>query len=140
MNLYNLHDNPEQLHKHKEAFDTVPALIWDKFRDDPAELKKREDAIAKDAKYSLAYATHILQGPFPKGEEAISKDAQCSIDYARYVLEDPFPKGEAAISKVAHFAYSYARDILQGPFPKGEDTIKKYEEYYELYKELLNKS
>src|SRR5574339_222970 len=126
MNLYDFHNKPESLHKHKEADKEVAQHFWDKYsyrsgNDDTAkqDLKYREDAIAKSGKHSYWYARDILKGPFPKGENAIAKDAEIAYGYAKNVLKGPFPKGEDIIAKKSSFAYMYAKNILKGPFPKG---------------------
>ena len=48
MNLYNLHAEPESLLYFEEAPEIVPNLFWDKYRNKPEELRKRERAIAVD--------------------------------------------------------------------------------------------
>ena len=91
MNLYQLHSDPESLHKHDEAHNNVPKLFWEKYKNNSAELKKREDSISKDVEYSFYsywYARDVLDGPFPKGEEAISKDPQYSYLYAKNILKN----------------------------------------------------
>ncbi len=107
MNLYKYHDKPETIHGHDEIDTHVPEVVWGKYNDNPAELKKREDAIAKSARYSYDYAKDILKGPFPKGEAAIAKSAEYSWYYAHDILKGPFPKGEAAIAKDPVYAYRY---------------------------------
>jgi lambda repressor-like predicted transcriptional regulator len=120
MNLYNLHSEPETLDHHDTAFERVPRLVWEKYWDKSAELKKREEILAKDAKTAYVYASSVLKGPFPAGEAAIAKDAWCAYLYARDVLQKPWPAGEAAIAKNASLAYSYALLVLEKPFPAGE--------------------
>ena len=46
MNLYNLHNHPESIHNHHKQDTHVPEYIWNKYHDNPNELKKRESAIA----------------------------------------------------------------------------------------------
>ena len=74
MNLYNLHSDPQSLLYFEEAPEIVPDLFWDKYKNNPEELKKREREISVDAEYSYYYARGVLEGPFPAGEAAISKD------------------------------------------------------------------
>ena len=83
MNLYNFHSNPESLHGHDEAYMHVPVVVWDKYKNNPDELKKREDAISKNATYSYLYARDVLKKPFPNGENAISKDTLYSRLYKK---------------------------------------------------------
>jgi hypothetical protein len=98
MNLYNLHSEPEYLDLYSEAHDRIPNLFWEKYKDAPAELKKREQYIAKNAKYSYMYAVYILKGPFKAGEAAITTSAHYSYIYAKEVLNGPFKAGEASIA------------------------------------------
>jgi lambda repressor-like predicted transcriptional regulator len=137
MNLYKLHDNPESLKHHDEAHESVPSLFWEKYKKDPAELKKREDPIAKDPKYAYMYAKDVLHGPFHKGENAIAKNSVCAYLYAKHVLKGSFPKGEDTIAKDDYYAYYYAKNVLKGPFSKGEKTILN-SEYADEYKKFLD--
>lgn len=113
MNLYNLHPNPRKAPGYSTRHDTVPELIWKRYKNQPAELKKRELALAKNAEHAFLYANLILNGPFPAGEAAIASDASYSFAYAHFVLRGPFPAGEAAIASDARCAFWYARDVLK---------------------------
>jgi hypothetical protein len=128
MNLYKLHDKPESIHGHDKMDTHVIDAFWDKYKDNPAELKKREKAIAKHTEYAHHYA-NILKGPFPAGEDAIAKDAFSSLYYAGSILKGRFPKGEKEIAKYPGYAYRYAEYVLKGPFKLGEDAISKNPEY-----------
>ena len=121
--LYNLHADSESLRLSKEAHEYVPNLFWDRYKDKPEELKKREAAIATEAQFAYYYANYILEGAFPAGEEAIATDTWRAYCYALNVLKGPFALGEAAISKSAEPAFDYAHDVLKGPFPAGEAAI-----------------
>jgi hypothetical protein len=136
MNLYSLHDCPESLDDYAVAQETVPELIWKKYKNDPVELKKREQYFAKSAKYSYLYA-EVLQRPFGLGELAIVADAYWSYMYARDVFKGPFEASEAAIAKDAFCSYMYAKYILKGPFKAGEDTIAKSIYYKEVYEKFV---
>ena len=116
MNLYNLHSEPESLLYFGEATEMVAKLFWEKYKNNPAELRKREAAISFVAFYAYLYANYVLKGPFPKGEAAIATDAYSAYLYARDVLEGPFPKGEAVIAKDADHAQYYATVILKADF------------------------
>src|SRR5215216_5866844 len=105
MNLYKYHSKPETLDHYDVAFDKVPKLIWGKYRDQPAELRKREKVLAKDTKTAFLYAHHVRHGPFPAGETVIAQDPEAAVSYAEYVLRGPFPAGEAAIAKDPEIAY-----------------------------------
>jgi hypothetical protein len=142
MNLYKFHQSPEDLHKHKEAEDSVVDMFWDKYKNNPKELKKKEWAIAKSAEYSYLYARNILEGRFELGrfelgEPAIAKSAEYSYLYAADVLNGKFPLGEPAIAKSAKYSYYYAEDVLHGKFPLGEPEIAKkanlWKEYCEIF-------
>ena len=74
MNLYNLHSKPESLNFYEKVTETNPDFFWEKYINNPEELKKREKHIAKSPKHAYYYAQSILKGPFPLGEEAIAKD------------------------------------------------------------------
>jgi hypothetical protein len=137
MNLYKFHQSPEDLHKHKEADESVVDMFWDKYKKNPKELKKREPAIAKSAVYSYYYAKNVLEGKFPLGEPAIAKSSEYSYWYARYVLEGKFPLGEPAIAKSATYSYYYAIDVLKGRFPLGEPAIKLNIHLWKEYKICL---
>ena len=126
MNLYKLHSKPESLDHYETVSNSNPDIFWDKYKNNPEELKKREKYIAKSTKYAYKYASEVLKGPFPAGEEIISKDIYFALEYAKYVLKGKkFPAGEEAISNDEQYSYLYARDILKGPFPLGEDAISK---------------
>jgi hypothetical protein len=133
MNLYNYHSQPEDLHKHKEAEDSVVEVFWDKYKNNPKELKKREPAIAKSAEYSYYYAKNVIHGKFPLGEAAIAKDSYYSYYYARDVLKGRFPLGEPAIAKDAEYSYWYAKYVLKGEFPLGEPAIKRDKKNWKGY-------
>ena len=127
MNLYNLHSNPESLDFYEKVTETNPDVFWEKYKNKPEELKKREKYIAKSPKYAYYYAKEVLKGPFPAGEAAISKNALCASAYAKGVLNGPFPAGEAAIAKDALYVNAYARDILKKDFYLNGKLIAKYE-------------
>ena len=99
MNLYNLHAKPESLDGYKVVSETNPHIFWEKYKNNPEELKKREKYIAKDAESALLYARFTLNGPFPAGEEAISKDAEYAKDYAEYILRADFYLDDKLIAK-----------------------------------------
>ena len=138
MNLYNLHSNPESLDLYGKVTETNPDFFWEKYKNKPEELKKREKYIAKSPFYAYSYAKNILKGPFPTGEEAIAKKAEYSYYYADTVIERPFPAGEEAIATDQYYAIEYAKDILKGPFPAGEAAIAK-DYAYEYTKKFLKK-
>lgn len=127
MNLYNLHVDPQSLPHFGEAHEYVPNLFWDKYRNKPEELRKREAAISKDPDYAHYYARHVLKGPFPLGEEAIAKSAWYAYWYARYILEGPFPAGEAAIATNPEWALAYATTVLKADFYCNGKLIAKFE-------------
>jgi hypothetical protein len=148
MNLYDFHDEPKSLHAHEEADYKVVKVFWDKYRSKPEELKKREQAIAKNGNYAIQYAAYILKKPFPEGEAAIFKKPRAAItyaqkfgirnkdaekviaqspelayEYAKKVIKGRWPEGEKAIASRATSAFSYADSVLRAPFPDGEQTI-----------------
>ena len=126
MNLYNLHISPESLLLFKEADEYVLEVFWDKYRNKPGELRKRERAISKYAEYSYYYVRDVLKRPFPAGEAAIAKDAYHANNYARDILKGPFPAGEAAIAKDQYYAIEYAKNVLKKDFYFNGKLIAKY--------------
>lgn len=139
MNLFNYNDKPEDLHRHKDQDTHVVSFFWDKYKHDPDELKKRENAIARSTVDAFNYASKVLHKAFPKGESAIAKDPVFARWYANQVLKGPFPKGEATIATDAIESYFYALDSLKGPFPKGEATIAKSNKRYEYIRAFPEK-
>ena len=127
MNIYKLHSEPESLDHFEKATETNPDVFWEKYKNKPEELKKREKYIAKSADFSFYYAVDILSAPFPAGEEAIAKSAGYAYDYAADALKGPFPAGEAAIAKDEYFASLYAKNVLKKDFYLNGKLIAKYE-------------
>jgi hypothetical protein len=133
MNLYNLHSDPKSLKHHDIHQETAPDLFWDKYRNNPAELKKREQYIAKNPKYAYLYAKDVIKGPWKPGEAAIAPKPVFAYAYARDVIKGPWKPGEAAIAKsptiiidggeVYNYALDYADHVLHGRFPAGEKII-----------------
>ena len=126
MNLYKLHSNPESLDHFEKVTANNPAIFWDKYKNKPEELKKREKYIAKSAFHAYLYARDVLKGPFPAGEEAIAKDAMFAYYYAREVLKGPFPAGEETIAKKTWYASQYAGAVLKKDFYLNDKLIAKY--------------
>lgn len=150
MNLYSLHDKPEDLHKRKEADDKVPSVIWDKYPHNAEKLKPFEDILAKDPRTAYSYAYWILRSPFPKGEEVIAK-SKFAYDYWRNVInpkakkEKRFPAGEQMIAKNKTHAVQYTLQTNQG-LPEFEATLiddpKKVAAYIDVFpfrKEAMEK-
>ena len=92
MNLYDLHAKPESLHRHADMDTRVPKIFWPKYKDNPAELKKREDAISTDAHDALANTADVLKAPWPKGEAAISTVIHRSRQYKDFLKTLTIPK------------------------------------------------
>lgn len=88
MNLYQLHSNPKSLHLHDEAHEHVPQLVWEKYKDNPEELKKRESIWSKDVRYAYKYAMDILKSPFKGGEAIIAKNAYFAYYYAELIKNE----------------------------------------------------
>ncbi len=116
MNLYKFHPNPELIEHYEFHHENVVNLFWDKYQDNPVELKKREEAIAKDAYYAYRYAKYILLNRFSLGEEAMAKDRYYAYYYAKDILHDRFPLGEEAIARVPMYAKCYAKEVIKGPW------------------------
>ena len=127
MNLYNFHAKPKLLDGYDSVPENNPHFFWEKYKNNPAELKKREKYIAKSANYAYLYAGDVLNGPFPAGESEIAKDVYYAYWYAADILGAPFPLGEEAISKNALYARWYARDVLEKDFYLDDKLIAKAE-------------
>ena len=137
MNLFKLH---KDLIDHEDQ-DLIPFLAWDKYRNNPEELKKREKMWARDPQTAYSYAKDVLKGQFELGEKAIAKDALNSYSYATQVLNSRFKLGEKAIAKSAKFSYLYAVDVVHGRFELGEPAIAKealFQSKYENYVKWRN--
>ena len=83
MNLYDYHENPDQLKGHHEKHDLVPEFAWEQIEKNKKATPKQEDAISKNAEYSYTYSKDVIKGPFPKGEDAISKNSDYENDYEK---------------------------------------------------------
>lgn len=108
MNLYDLHTKPESLYGYEKADKEVAVVIWEKYKDQPKELKKREAAIATDPRLALLYAEKIIKGRFPKGEAAIAKSADDAYLHARDVIKGRWLKAETVIARHPGYAHDYA--------------------------------
>ena len=140
MNIYNLHNQPESLHKHAIAQETVPKLIWHKYQNNLTKLKDYEDILAKSPEFAFHYAWQVLKKPFPKGEPAIAKDPKYTVKYAEYVLDGPFKLGEPNIAKDVRLSFFYARDVLKGHrFPLAEPLIAKDAHFSVAYNSMLKR-
>lgn len=137
LDLYKLHDKPDNLHGHEKADDIVPERIMQIAKRHGKLNDTQEKIIAKNTDNAYEYATFILRKPWPKGEDAISKDPEYSYWYACNILKQPFPKGEDVISKNSELSYMYARDVMKGKFPKGEDAIAKNASTVLFYAKLI---
>lgn len=150
MNLYSLHDKPENLHKHKEADDKVASVIWDKYPHNAEKLKPFEDILAKDPRTAFSYAHWILRAPWPSGEAAIAK-SKFAYDYWKTVInpkankEKRFPAGEKMIARNKIHAVQYTLQTHHG-LPEFEATLindpKKVATYIDVFpfrKEALEK-
>ena len=87
LNIYKYHTHPETLPLYEKAMECVPVCFWEKYENNPEELKKREGAIAKSAKYSYYYALNVLKTRFEAGEKAIATDVYYSYYYALKILK-----------------------------------------------------
>jgi len=162
MNLYDYHNEPENLHGGIEQIDNVKLGLFQKVMprvetfdailDSPVlsyryallinkgRFPEGEEAIAKSTDYSYKYAKEVLEGAFSEGEDAIAKDARYSYEYAYLVLgKKRFPKGEPAIAKDSRMANVYAQYIIKGRWKEGEKAImsngKDWYDYQEFLKE-----
>ena len=153
MNLYQYHNNPDVLpghHKKHELLDThSPKEFFERYKNRPDELKKRESAIAKFSIYSKQYSD-LLGTRFPLGEPAIfsGKGFDCMFylnEYPECMKDYP----ESFIAKNEVLSYWYSDLILKARFPLGEPImLSKYDnmpddigdhvfEYIKQYPECL---
>ena len=123
LNIYKYHTHPEVFSLYEKAMECIPEFFWEKYKNNPEELKKREGAVAKSAEYSYLYAVKVLKTRFEAGEKAMATDAWVSYRYAREVLKKRFEAGGKAVATNAEYAYWYARDVLKNRFEAGEKAI-----------------
>ncbi len=83
MSLYDLHQSPDRLYRYADADMYVPTVFWNTYNNNPSELKTREPAIAKSAKYSYLYALGVIEGRWPPGEHTIVKVHNTAIGMQR---------------------------------------------------------
>ena len=137
MYLYDLLDDPKKSPSYEKA-ERSPILVWRKYKNNPKELKKREDVLAKHPEVAYRYAEEILGHRFPEGEPAIATSPKFAFWYADYVLNGRFPEGEDAIATNPVYAAIYARDMIEGPWPEAEKTIMQHQEAWRKYIKFLN--
>jgi hypothetical protein len=116
MNLYKLHTDPKSLKHHHHHHETVPELIWDKYKNNKEELKKKEGILATDPWCAFLYTKEVLHGSFPAGEQTISKNSYIALFYAENVLHGRFPAAEEEIASDPYGAREYATNIIKGPW------------------------
>ena len=131
MNLYDLHNKPESLHKRKEADEQVAEVIWSRFPHNSEKLKQYEDILAKDARIALAYSHWVLGKEWPKGEKAIA-NSKFAYDYWKFVINRDagvngtmskrFPAGEKAIARIPSHAIQYTMNTKHA-IPEFEATL-----------------
>lgn len=132
MDLYSYYNKKHEL-QYSDLTDNILDIVWDKYKNDKAELIKRIPYIAKSPRYSFYYAYYILHSEFPEGEEAIATNAKFSYAYADNVIEKRFPKGEEILAKDPKYAVFYAIRVLEGAFPEAEEVISKDARYSHEY-------
>ena len=49
LNIYKYHTDPKSFALYEKAMECIPDLFWEKYENNPEELKKREKAIATNA-------------------------------------------------------------------------------------------
>lgn len=135
LNLYELHSSPGQLKGYDQAHERIPEFVWERYENQPEQLKKHEHVLAKDPRTAFNYAWLILGGRFPEGENAIGQSPEYSYLYAIDVLQNRFPEGEDAIAQSRYEAYFYAINVLNDRFLQGEDIIKQYKQLWAQYKQ-----
>ena len=69
------------------VYEKHPELAWEKYKDNPKELKKREHLWVTNPEYAYLYARWVLKKPFPLGEKAIASSPQYAYHYVLDVLK-----------------------------------------------------
>jgi hypothetical protein len=121
VNLYNYHTDKKTLKGYDNKDELIPTEVWDKFKNQPDELKKREHVLARNAKTAYKYAVYVLDGRFKLGEPALSKNSQYAMSYAQFL--NGFPAAETLFANNAIDALTYSTDVIKKPFPLGEPAI-----------------
>lgn len=144
MNLYNYHDEADKLIGHADKDELVPREVWNKYKKQPEELKKREKILARNAATAFFYASHILNDRFKLGEPALAKNSKYALYYAELIGE--FPLAEPLFADNAVSALEYSTEITHKPFPAGEPLIAdtmaigtRYLQFFPERKDVLNK-
>jgi len=128
MNLYDLHNNPEELSQYNEII-KVPEFAYNyvektNSRSNVERFKQALNTVANDTKYAYKFAVYINDDIWPPGEDAIARDAETAFYYCYTLMPaGAWPKGEVAIATSAEYSLRYALDMLEGPFPAGEQAI-----------------
>lgn len=121
IDLYDLHDQPEQL-KYYDRSELVPARAWALIQRGIKIQPEALENIKRDPKHAMLYAKYILHDAWPEAEPYIAQDAKSSYYYAD-ILDAPFPQGEPAILQNPNWTYEYARKILGNRWPAAEKTL-----------------
>ena len=74
MNLYDLLHDPEKSPTFKKAYENVPIILWNKYKEDDNALQKRAHIFARDPETAYRYARFFADGRWPEGEDAIASD------------------------------------------------------------------
>lgn len=82
LDLYKLAADPDKVHGHETAYETVPRLVWEKYHNKHSELKKREYLWIQSVDLAASYAHDIIKGRWPEAEPTIMKDP----DYKRLYM------------------------------------------------------
>ena len=125
LDLYTLHSNPKDIKGYDTAYETVPALAWEKYHNEYAKLiyaYYASNADINKAKQEIIKRSHIW-----------AKDPGTAYSYAMH-NSMPFPEGEDAIATDPYYAYWYAYNVLHGRFPKGEPVILADDSFGPIYK------
>jgi hypothetical protein len=104
-------------------------------------LKNWDEFLAHEkANYWLYwYAKYIVKGRWPEAEKYIVKNLEWTYYYAMSVIKGRWPEAEKYIIKDPLWACFYARDVIKGRWPEAEKIIKSNEDYWNRYREFLEK-
>jgi len=134
MNLYDLHDNPTQLHGYSTKEHRVPELAYKLAIRNPELRPKLESVFMKDPQLAYAYADNVLRRRWPKAEPFIMKDTHYAYYYAKNIMGRTWPEAEPYIMKDPHYAFLYARNILERRWLEAEPYIKTNNMAWSMYK------
>jgi len=97
MNLYNLHNKPDELSQYNQRL-SVPTIAFEEIeKEGNTGRRDLEDAFIQDSTKAIHYAKNILHGRWKRAEQYIMKDADSAYLYAVYVMGERWEEAEEYI-------------------------------------------